>query len=200
MSRKSGPASFLALDRVGAHGLRKDITGVVQFLSLYMNLNRWKSFSNIAVLLLIALAAGPGCRAPRWNVSTAKVTPASVEVDLVGVTPSDEPYWKNMKPDDYWKPDSQIRAGATKVSTRFQNGQTWVLRKDDPIWQAWSSHGVTEIMVIANLPGTYDNSMFDRRRLFLPLKAKAWRAKDQTLEIEVQDEFVKALTPSKARR
>jgi hypothetical protein len=167
-----------------------------------MNLIKWKMVANLAVLLVVPsiLGIGMGCRSMRWNVSTTKVTPASVEVDLVGVTPSDEPYWKNMKPDDYWKPDNSMRSGATKVTTRFQSGHTWVLREDDPIWKTWLDRGVNQLMVIANLPGSYDNSLFDRRRLFLPLKSKAWRAKDRTLEVEIQDEFVKALTPSKTRR
>jgi len=165
-----------------------------------MNLSKRNILATLGVMVVFPALLGIGCRSPRWNVSTTKVTPASVEVDLVGVTPSDEPYWKNMRPDDYWKPDSSIRSGATKVTTRFQEGQTWVLSKDNPIWDKWLAHGVTEIMVIANLPGSYDNSLYDRRRVFLPLKAKAWRPKDQTLEIEVQDEFVKVLTPSKGKR
>lgn len=154
-------------------------------------------------ILLAAIALGeagcsstPKAKPVAWRVSIAKETPASIEVDLVGVSPSDKPYWQNnVKPDDYWKAGNSVRKGAQKVSTIFQDSPTWVLQAEDPIWAKWFSYGATELMVIANLPGKYDNGPYDRRRVFLPLDKKVWAAKDRTLRIQIQDEFIRVLTP-----
>jgi hypothetical protein len=135
-----------------------------------------------------------------WNVSITKVTPASIEVDIVGISPTEKPYWMNsVKPDDYWKPNNSVRNGAKKLSTTFQDGTTFELKRDNPIWNDWFSYGTTELMVMANLPGSYDNGPFDRRRLFLPLNKKLWKSKNKTLEIEIQDEFIRVLTPQKTQ-
>jgi len=171
-----------------------------------MNLINWKILTRLAILLAaIALTtAGCGTTKPRpvaWNVSITKATPASIEVDLVGVNPSEKPYWMNsVKPDDYWKANSSTRQNAKKVSTSFKDGQTWCLNKSDPIWKVWFSYGSTELMIMANLPGKFPNDAFDRRRLFLSLGKKEWKpAKKETIEVEVQDEFIRVLTPQNLR-
>ena len=33
--------------------------------------------------------------------------------------------------------------------------------------------------------------------VFIPLDKKVWEAKDKTIQIQVQDEFIKVLTPQK---
>jgi hypothetical protein len=145
-----------------------------------------------------------GCRSGTkpvaWNVSITKTTPASIEVDFIGVSPSEKPYWMNdVKPDDYWKPNDSIRQGARKLTINFQSGTTFVLQRKDPIWNDWLNYGATELMVMADLPGTYDNSPYDRRRLFLPLNTKTWKSKNKTLEIQIQDEFIRVLTPQRSQ-
>ncbi|PYJ97885.1 MAG: hypothetical protein DME23_13525 [Verrucomicrobia bacterium] len=163
-----------------------------------------RKISSLSVLLVALTFLTVGCRSSRpkpvaWNVSITKVTPASIEVDVVGVTPSEKPYWMNsVKPDDYWKQTSSIRNGARKVSNNLQTGQPWVLGKENPIWKEWFGYGATELMIMANLPGKgYDNGPFDRRRVFISLDKKVWEAKDNTIQIQVQDEFIRVLTPQK---
>lgn len=137
----------------------------------------------------------PKVRPVPWTVTITKETPASIEVDLVGVSPSEKPYWQNnVRPDDYWK-NGPVRQSAQKVSTAFQEGNTFTLPADHPIWKKWFEYGATDLMVIANLPGKYDNSAYDRRRLFVPLDKKAWESKDKTLKIQILDEFIRVLTP-----
>ena len=160
-------------------------------------------FSNLSVLLVALSLATVGCGSSRpkpvaWNVSITKAGPATIEVDVVGVTPSEKPYWMNsVKPDDYWKQNSSVRKGARRVSNNLQTGQPWVVGKENPIWKEWFGYGATELMIMANLPGRYDNGPFDRRRVFIPLDKKVWEAKDKTIQIQVQDEFIKVLTPQK---
>ena len=40
-------------------------------------------------------------------------------------------------------------------------------------------------------------AVFDRRRIFVPLDKNVWVAKDKTLQIEVQDQFIRVTTPQK---
>jgi hypothetical protein len=155
----------------------------------------------LAVLLAALTLVGAGCGTPKpkpvmWNVSITKITPASIEIDLVGVAPMQKPYLTNVKVDDYWKPGNSIRAGLKKVTARLPTGQPWILKADDPIWQQWKSYGTTELMIMATLPcKDCGDGPFDRRRLFVPLDKHYWNAKHKTLEFEVQDEMIRPLTP-----
>ncbi len=169
-----------------------------------MNLTKSRTFSFTLLSLLLALIAA-GCGTPkpkpvRWNLSITKNTPASIEVDVVGVNPSEKPYWMNsVKPDDYWKPNSTARKSARKITQTLQMGQPWVIAREDDIWNQWFSYGATELMIMANLPGAYDNGPFDQRRLFVSLDKNLWQAKGKTLQIEVQDQMIHVLTPQRPR-
>ncbi len=163
---------------------------------------RWST--RVVLPLVICGWLGAGCKsvpkAARWEVSLSKVTPASIELDLVGISAADKPYWQNnIKVDDYWK-NGSVRKGAKKVTTSFESGKTWELKSTDPIWDTWFGYGATELMIIANLPGKHENGPFDRRRIFLPLKEGAYAAKDKTIRVEVQEEFLHVLTPPKAEK
>ncbi len=168
-----------------------------------MNFNR---IANLGFALLLALLAAAtfGCRSasPRaWNVNLNKVTIASVEVDVIGLSPTEKPYWQSAKVDDYWQAGSSLRKDveSRRVSSNFKSGATWTLKIDDPIWQTWFNYGTTELMIIARLPGSsFDNGPFDRRRIFVPLGSKFWKASDKTLRLEVQDEFIRVLTPTRS--
>lgn len=158
------------------------------------------NFKPLVMFITVALL-GAGChfgtKPVAWNLSVTKTTPASIEVDLIGVSPLEKPSWNNVKPDDYWKPNDSVRQGAKKVTTNFQTGPTFVLERENPIWNEWFKQGATELMIMANLPGVYSNGPDDRRRRFLPLNKNAWKSEHKTLQIEIQDEFIKVLTPQK---
>jgi hypothetical protein len=163
--------------------------------------NITKSSALLLVLLLTAVGCGTTKPKPpkpvQWNVSLTKVSPASIEADLVGVTSLDKPYWQNINVSDYFRKNSSIRNGARKVTTTFKDGPTWVLKKEDAIWTTWFSYGATELMVIADLPGKYSPGPSDGRRTFLSLDKKAWLAPDETIKVEIQDERIQVLTPQK---
>ena len=161
------------------------------------------------VTLLLLLVALPlvtvGCFTSRakpvpWNVSIIKHTTATIEVDLVGVTPLEKLQWMNgVKPGDYWKPNNSLRKGVNKSSKNLETGKAWVLKKEDRIWKDWLKKGATDLMIMANLPGNFEDSgPFDRRRVFIPLGKNKWKKpKDKTIEIEVQDGIINVLTPQK---
>jgi hypothetical protein len=130
-----------------------------------------------------------------WNVSITKKTKASIEVDLIGVaTKSEENFLNGLSREEYWKPDSQIRKDADKLGnklTKFpQEGQPWVVRRDDPQWHAWLNRGVFELFVVARLPEATGDW-----RVPILLGKKAWKAKDKTIEIVVVDSGINIQTP-----
>jgi hypothetical protein len=164
-----------------------------------------ESILKLLICFVTVTFLGSGCHSGTqpvaWNVSVTKTTPASIEVDFIGISPIEKPYWLNdVQPDKYWAPNAKIRQGATKVTTSFQSGNSFVLKETDPIWNDWFNHGATELMIMADLPGVYDNNSTDRRRMFLPLKKKAWNSKNHTLELEIQDEIIRILTPQRPQQ
>ena len=173
-----------------------------------MNSNQIKTIAKLSVLfavLAVITAITAGCHGVGpWNLSINKPTTASIRVDLLGVTALEKVQWQNnVKPDDYWKPNSPIRNGALErtLTNDFQVGATWAVSKPNAIWDKWFSYHATDLMIMADLPGgPYDNSAFDRRRIFLPRDSKAWKAKDQTLEIRVEDNFIRVLTKERPHK
>lgn len=147
----------------------------------------------------------PGCSsAPKpskpvqWSVNISKVTPASIEVDLVGISRSEDAYWRSIKPSDYWKPNSKLRKEVQDrcFKIKFESPDKSSLSKDDPMWNKWFGYGAFELMVIAELPGKdFDDGPADPRRLFLNLGKKQWQAKNMVIELEVSDGQVRVLTP-----
>jgi hypothetical protein len=71
-----------------------------------------------------------------------------------------------------------------------------VIRKDDSRWQQWFDHGATDLLIVADLHARFDLAA-DPQKKFLPLSPKFWRAKHDTLEIELWDTEVRIITPRK---
>lgn len=150
----------------------------------------------LAVVLAGVLLTGCGSAQPRpWNVSITKTTSASIQVDLIGVNAAEEPIWQGYNIDKYWSEGDLRRKDAQPMTQVLKKGQPWVISLKDAKWQAWLNRGATELLVIANLPGHFEPGSGDPRRLFLPLNKGAWNAKNDTLEIEVQDTMILVLTP-----
>ena len=172
---------------------------------MYMNSKHSKTWM-LLVLFAGVVLMGAGCGTPSpaaWNLNLTKLTPASIDVDIVGVQPSDEAQLMNMKPDDWWAPppNDLTRRGFKDMSltSNFQSADKWVVGQNDPIWKKWFGAGVNEIMVIANLPRVHDNTPNDPRRKFLKLTKGTWKdAANQTLEIHVQDDRVRVVTAMQA--
>ncbi len=160
-------------------------------------------------LALIATGCASSTPAPTrgsvvpWTIKITKVTPASVEVDLFGVSKSEDEYWRNsVRMDDYWKAKSSVRQsvfnGNRAKTTRFDAPGPYVLDRNDPIWKKWSGYGSYELAIMANLPGTFPNPAADPRRLFLLLGKKEWDPREKrTLEIEILDGQIRVLTPQR---
>lgn len=159
-------------------------------------------FALVVSLLAAVLAVGCASSHPRpkaWNISINKTTYASIQVDLIGVTESEKPYWEGYNIDKYWSDGDLRRKNAQPLTQVLKMGQPWVVSVSNSKWQEWLNRGATELLVVANLPGHFDAGPADPRRLFLPLDKHAWNAKNGTLEIEIQDTMILVLTPTKPR-
>jgi len=149
-----------------------------------------------ALVLSLALAT-TGCKStPKpvpWRISITKTTPASIEVDLIGVTEKEKSFYEGLSMDNYW-PNSPVRRDADKESQILKTKETWIIKRDDPHWAEWKKRGVTTLVVVANLP--VPNGLW---KVALPLDKKSWDASNHTLEIEIQNTLIRVNTPENAR-
>lgn len=160
--------------------------------------------NGLSAVLLLALCLGAaGCTGvpkPKpvpWNVRITKPSGEAIEVDLIGVPASDQSVWANYALDDYWNPGDLRRRDADKLTSTVDPGHPWVLGRDHAKWEEWLNRGARDLLVIANPPGRFEAGPADPRRLFLPLDKKAWKARKATLEVEIQDNRLRVLTPVK---
>jgi len=154
----------------------------------------------VAAVMSAALLTGCGTPGAKpWNLSINKTTSASIQVDLIGITEAEKPYWEGYNLDKYWSDGDLRRQNAHPLTQVLKMGQPWVVPATDPRWQEWLNRGATELLIVANLPGHFDAGPADPRRLFLPLTKGVWQAKNDTLEIEVQDTLIVVNTPQKPK-
>jgi len=144
-------------------------------------------------------AAGSKIKAKPWNVSITKRTPASIKVDLIGITPMEKPVWEAYPLDKYWTPGDPRRAAAIAdmVTVDLEQDVPWKIPETDSHWNMWRSRGASDLLIVARLPGKFENlsGMADPRRVFISLDKRAWKGK--TLEFEVNDAGIRNLTPQK---
>jgi hypothetical protein len=157
--------------------------------------------TRVALWLGLIAFAWTGCQSatPKlrpMNLVLNKMTPASIKVDLIGVSEVERHAWEGYDVDQYWTEGDSRRANADKLTVNLPTGQSAIIRKDDPHWQSWIQRGADQLLVIADLPGQFTPGPTDPRRIFIPLtRDAAWTAKGDSLEIQVQDTMVRALTP-----
>jgi len=167
-----------------------------------MNLSKTNKTLSLPCALLAAAFLVAGCRstAPRpWNINITKTTPASIQIDLIGITKSEEPKWEGYGMDQYWSDGDLRRKNADSLTQTLKMNQPWKISIKDPQWHKWLNRGATELAVIANLPGKFPPGSADPRLNFFPLSRRAWKAKNHTLEFEVQDTIVIPLTPQRPK-
>ena len=151
----------------------------------------------LLVGLVGLLTAGCASKKPQpWNVSLTKTTPATIQVDLIGVRMGDKAEWAGRSINEYWSPGSKVREEADKLTYSLKMGEPVVVKSTDTKWKEWFAHGANELLIIANLPGEFPPGGEDPRRKFLPLRSKDWSPeKKNTIEIEVKQTGIRVLTP-----
>jgi len=144
---------------------------------------------------------GGGNKPQAWNLNITKNTPATIEVDIVGIAPLEKASFESYSVDKYFSANDPRRAalqvGRDRLTMVLSQTEPWVIDRKDEIWEQWFARGVTEVMLVARLPGKFQDGPADPRRLFIPLGKKEWKAKGKTLEIEIQDTLIRPMTPQK---
>jgi hypothetical protein len=168
-----------------------------------MNHSKTNGTASLALTLLAAAFFVTGCgttpKPKPWNLSITKTTPASIQVDLIGITESEQPKWEGYSMDQYWSDGDLRRINAKPLTKTLAMNQPWTISETDPKWQEWLDRGATELVIIANLPGKFPPGSADPRLNFFPLDKHIWISKNHTLEFEVQDTQVVSLTPQKPK-
>ncbi len=161
------------------------------------------------LVLLAAVVAGcgsckPGKAGPigRYSIDVSlddSLKTASVIVDLVGVNPASMPRWEAYDMGKYWKEGDAMRRDADKVTLNFVSGQSLsnAMAKTDAQWDKWAGKGVTQVLVLADLPGAQVSrpGSQDARRLILPLDQCSWADNTTALKVLVQRSGMVVLTP-----
>ncbi len=129
----------------------------------------------------LAFTLVTGCSSSLSTVNlqgSASVATSSVLVDIVGISPSTQGL-KLLPVTRYWQGGAAQAKGDAK-SFRFgpNSPQSYTLAASDPIWKHWHDIGVTEVMVIADLPGVFPDlpGDSDARRKILPISSKSTSA------------------------
>jgi hypothetical protein len=116
----------------------------------------------------------------------------SLEVDVAAVSDADAKALQNVKNEDYFAPNSALRARIEPKTFYFTEEDTGraTLRSRDKIWKDWNKNKPTTIFVIASLPpvttdGSADGSP-DPRSYFEKMKKSYILARTLKIEVDPQ--------------
>jgi hypothetical protein len=169
-------------------------------------LRQFLKLGSCATLCGLALALS-SCGPPQAEPFEVRITldrsldKASVLVDLVGVSGSDQMVWQNYSMTKYWKEGDPMRRDAKKVVADFSaQTLTFTLAKNDPIWDQWLRAGAVNLAVLAYLPGRFEDvpGNADPRRRMVSLFPRVYKEGSKTvLTFEIKRSGINATTPLK---
>jgi hypothetical protein len=167
-------------------------------------------FLGVGALALLLFAAGcssckPGAGGGAAQAYNLKVVPgdslkdSSVVVDVIGLHQSELQLLQTYSLKKYFKPGDKVRGDLSKQTITFlPDKQTpFELKKTDPLWKKWLAEGVQYVVVIADLPGVYEegkNGSQDPRRQMVPLCKCYWPGGNKDLTLEVRAGGVRVVT------
>lgn len=116
---------------------------------------------------------------------------SSVIVDVIGAGPLDLERLRTYSVNKYWKPGDSLRTDLPQASFNFVAAEklTQTLNASDPKWKQWISSGTQYLVVIADLPGVFEDGKpgsQDQRRQIVPICKCYWPDKTKELVIRVQ--------------
>lgn len=123
---------------------------------------------------------------------------ASIQVDVVGVTQANSGMIEGAPISKYFQSGSVVRQGAMAKSFRFGGSQPTIqlVDKTDPIWARWKAEHVTSLVVLADVPGVFEDlpGDADPRRKILPLTGKT--APKGVAELEITQGGLRLVPPA----
>jgi hypothetical protein len=125
---------------------------------------------------------------------------SSVVVDVLPANQYNLEKLKNYSVNKYWKSGDSLRQDTPKVTFSFVSGDKLeqTLPATDPKWKEWMDTGVQYLVIIADLPGVFDDGKVgsqDPRRQILPICKCYWDSGTKDLVVEVQRSGVHIATP-----
>ena len=168
-----------------------------------MNSIRWKSLA--LGLLVVGLLAG-GCSRVANVMVTRSVTATaaedvcqkSVEVHLVGINRFEKDRWDNMSMTEYWQPENPQRKSAKEYTYVIHFGEgpcKATLDKKDPMVDVWKDRKAEYLLVLADLPGVFQDlpGNADARRLQLPALDSADWGWQKSIDIAINSSDIVTL-------
>jgi len=139
----------------------------------------------------------------RYNIQIVmdkQLADTSVTVDIIGVNPNVAEMLSAKSVTDYFNVGDTTRTSVDKYSLRFSQDSPAVqdLSSKNPIWETWMQQGSTELIIMANLLGDFQDQpgAADTRREVLPLSCKRWGT--DTIQIRVLPGLIRTTTPIKS--
>jgi hypothetical protein len=159
-------------------------------------------------LLVLGALAGcdsckPGKPGPigRYTVEVGlddSLKDSSVLVDIVGVNPMGLPRWESYDMGKYWQAGDSLRHDADKITMSFVSGQalSQTVTNKDPHWDKWKAAGVTQLLILADLPGEQESrpGNQDARRQILSLDRCNWPSGTTKIKLLVQHSGISVVT------
>jgi len=125
----------------------------------------------------------------------------AVVVDLVGVNVGSLPDWENYPMSQYWQDGNQRRRDADKHTLNFamKKSAKELLPATDDKWKQWQTKNVTHVLVLADLPGSFNDAPgnADARRKVLPLDRCHWTAGTKKLALHVKPTLIEIQSPTR---
>jgi hypothetical protein len=131
------------------------------------------------------------------NLSPA-LKDSSVVADVIPANEYDLARLRTYSINQYWQPDDSMRQGLNKVTFSFVSGQDLnrEIKATDPRWQKWIKSGAQYLVIVADLPGVYQDlpGSQDPRRQILPICKCYWPAGTKDLVVNVQSSGVSVMS------
>jgi hypothetical protein len=171
-------------------------------------LKKWFLVPGAVAVLLFANGCS-GCKpgagggaARGYNLSLvpgASLKDSSVVVDIIGIQQSELQLLQTYSLKKYFKPGDTVRMDLVKTNVTFlpDKQTTFVLKRDDPLWDKWLAEGVQYVVLIADLPGVYEegkNGSQDPRRQLIPICKCYWPSGTKDLTAEIRAGGVRVVT------
>ena len=157
------------------------------------------------MVLLALVLSSIGCATSRPQSYDIVVSmddamgPTSVAVDLIAANESLAETLAQVPVSEYFTPGNKVREGLERHTFRFvpNDRSPRMLGRDEPVWDTWKARGATQLFVMANLLGSFEDrpGAADNRRLILPLARDRWD--DRTIRIVVREGFLDLVSPPK---
>jgi hypothetical protein len=125
---------------------------------------------------------------------------SSVVVDVLPANQYNLEKLKNYSINKYWKSGDPLRQDTPKTTFSFVSNDKLeqILPATDPKWKEWANTGVQYLVIVADLPGVFDDGKVgsqDSRRQILPICKCYWDSNVKDLVVEIQKSGVHIATP-----